>query len=71
MLKNVFLVFKNEPGVSRTAREVVEKLSEMDKTAKPQPVRLAMNYLSSRRILRRIGYGKYQLEDGRIVDGLP
>lgn len=71
LLNNVFELFKNDPGAGRDTSEVVEELSRQGKHVEAQPVRLALNYLKSRRILRRIGYGKYQLEDGSIVDGIP
>lgn len=68
LLNNVFRLFRNDPGTEHSVADVVEALSKQDD---PQPVRLALSYLTSRRILHRIGYGKYRLEDGSIVDGLP
>ena len=71
VLTNVFELFRNSPTETRDTADVVFELAKKGKPADAQPVRLAMNYLNSRRILRRVGYGKYQLEDGSIVDGLP
>jgi hypothetical protein len=72
LLNNVFLLFQSDPKVERAVADVVAALAvEMGKTVEAQPVRLALNYLNSRRILRRVGYGKYQLENGEIVDGPP
>jgi hypothetical protein len=68
LLNNVFQLFKDDPGTEHSVTEVVEALAKQDD---PQPVRLALSYLTSRRILHRIGYGKYRLEDGSIVDGIP
>jgi hypothetical protein len=68
VLHNVFELFKSEPNVKRAAPDVVDALAKRGKTVEATPVRQALNYLNSRRILRRVGYGLYQLEDGRIVD---
>ena len=69
LLRNIYLVYKRDPQTARGALDVVAELGL--KKDQAQPVRYAINYLKSRRILRRIGYGKYQLEDGSIVDGIP
>jgi hypothetical protein len=70
LLNNVFQLFQSDPMAERAVADVVAALAaEMGKKVEAQPVRLALNYLNSRRILRRVGYGKYQLENGEIVDG--
>jgi hypothetical protein len=66
LLNNVYELFMAEPKVERGASEVMAALADKGKPAEPQPVRNALNYLHSRRVLYRIGYGKYVLEDGSI-----
>ena len=62
---------KRDPEATRAAPEVQEELTKAGVNAEAQAVRNALNYLQGRSVLRRVGYGKYQLEDGRIIDGLP
>ena len=69
VLNNVFLLFKREPEVTRAAQEVKEKLANEGKDADVQAVRNALNYLNSRHVLQRIGYGRYRLADGSLVEG--
>lgn len=71
VLNNVFDLFKREPDVTRAAPEVREKLADEGKDADVQAVRNALNYLNSRRVLQRIGYGRYRLADGSLVEGPP
>ena len=71
VLNNVFEVFKREPHAVRDAPQVVDVLAKAGKPAEAQPVRNALSYLNNRRVLRRVGYGLYQLEDGSFVEGLP
>jgi hypothetical protein len=71
VLNNVYELFKLESKSILAAPEVREKLEKTGKPADIQSVRNALTYLQGRSILRRIGYGKYQLEDGRIIDGAP
>ena len=70
VLNNVLLLFRSDPK-ERDSALVIKELAQQGKRYEPQPVRLALNYLNSRRILQRVGYGKYRLENGDIVDGLP
>jgi hypothetical protein len=71
VLNNVFQLFKKTPGAVMAAAEVQEALSERGNAANAQAVRNALNYLNGRSVLRRVGYGRYQLADGRIVEGPP
>jgi hypothetical protein len=70
LLTNIYLIYKREPHTKRGALDVVAELG-LDKAQDAQPVRYALNYLHDRRVLRRVGYGKYQLENGDLVDGPP
>lgn len=71
VLNNVFELFKRTPNVARAAPEVLKELQKAGVAAEPQSVRNALNYLNSRRIVQRIGYGRYIMEDGSIVEGPP
>ena len=70
-LNNVYDLFKQDPGTQRGAPEVKKELAKAGKPADAQPIRNALNYLSQRRVPRRVGYGLYQLSDGSFVEGLP
>lgn len=69
VLNNVFHLFQKAPDAVMAAREVQEVLNQRGAAADPQAVRNALNYLNGRSVLRRVGYGRYQLADGRIVEG--
>lgn len=71
VLNNVFQLFQKTPGAVMAAGEVQEALTQHGAAANPQAVRNALNYLNGRSVLRRVGYGRYQLADGRIVEGPP
>ena len=71
LLNNVYELFKREPEAQRSAPEVVAALADKGTTVDVAPVRYALNYLHGRRVLQRVGYGKYRLEDGSLVEGLP
>jgi hypothetical protein len=71
VLNNVLELFRRDPQSVRGAPEVQAELAKSGIAPEPQAVRNALSYLSGRCVLRRVGYGKYQLEDGRIIDGLP
>lgn len=71
VLNNVIQLFQKAPGAVMAAGEVQEALSQHGAIAEPQAVRNALNYLNGRSVLRRVGYGRYQLADGRIVEGPP
>lgn len=71
LTKNVYLVFKNDPKTKRDAKGVVDVLERGGMKADIKPVRYSLNYLRNRQILRRVGYGLYQMEDGSIVEGPP
>jgi hypothetical protein len=64
ILNNVFELFQREPAIERGALEIARELA-----VEAQPVRNALNYLNSRRVLQRVGYGKYRMGDGSLVDG--
>lgn len=72
ILNNVYELFRKEPMMARAAPEVQ---AEIEKTSnariEPQAVRNALNYLHSRQVLQRIGYGRYRLADGSVIDGPP
>ena len=70
LLNNVFELFKKEPTVERRASDVIKALN-LDAEADAKPVHNALNYLHGTKILHRIGYGLYRLEDGSVVEGLP
>lgn len=69
LLNNIYDLFKRDPSAQRAAADVVAELEKQGEKPDPKPVRYALNYLEGRRVLRRIGYGKYQLASGEIVDG--
>lgn len=69
VLNNVFQLFQKTPDAVMAAGEVQEALIQHGAAAEPQAVRNALNYLNGRSVLRRVGYGRYQLADGRIVEG--
>lgn len=74
VLKNVIQLFKEDRRSEWTAAEVLVALGERGHEAPRKAVYNALNYLSlgqnsPRRILRKIGYGRYQLEDGSLVEG--
>lgn len=71
VLNNVFQLFQKAPDAVMAAGEVQEVLNQRGAVADPQAVRNALNYLNGRSVLRRVGYGRYQLADGRIVEGPP
>lgn len=71
VLNNVFELFRGDPMTVRGAPEVQTELAKVGIASEPQAVRNALSYLSGRSVLRKVGYGKYQLEDGRIIDGPP
>ena len=71
VLNNIFELFKREPTVERGTADVVQELAKVGVAAEPQSVRNALNYLNSRRIVQRVGYGRYRMEDGSIVEGPP
>jgi hypothetical protein len=71
VLNNVFQLFQKTPGAVMAAGEVQEALSQRGAHADPQAVRNALNYLNGRSVLRRVGYGRYQLADGRVIEGPP
>jgi hypothetical protein len=71
VLNNIYELFRREPAIARAAPEVVRELAKVGVTAEPQTVRNALNYLNSRRIVQRIGYGRYIMEDGSVVEGPP
>ena len=69
ILNNVYLLYKQEPS-PKGAAEVVEALQKKGgvKIKDTKPVYNAINYLRRARVLRKVGYGMYQLEDGTYVD---
>ena len=68
VLKNVYELFRRAPSVPKAAPEVQAELAKATQTTvEPQSVRNALNYLNQRRILRRVGYGRYILEDGSLI----
>jgi hypothetical protein len=69
VLNNVFELFKSEPAVERGAPEVHDALAKSGKPAEPQSIRNALNYMSSRQILQRVGYGRYRMADGSMMEG--
>lgn len=71
LLNNVIDVFKSKPGVEHSAAEVVSALVERDIPADIKPVYNALNYLHGMNILRRVGYGRYLMADGTMIDGPP
>ncbi len=71
VLNNVVRLFKLDPHAVRDASDVQAELEKQGSPAEAQSVRNALSYLSGRSVLRRVGYGKYQLQDGRIIEGLP
>ena len=71
VLNNVFKLFQQDPAVILAAGEVKAELAKAGTETDPQTVRNALNYLNGRSVLRRVGYGRYQLSDGRIVEGPP
>jgi hypothetical protein len=68
VLNNVFELFKADPALELKAANVLEALAKAGKPAEAQPVRAALNYLNSRRILHRVSYGLYRLENGDLVE---
>jgi repressor of nif and glnA expression len=55
----------------KRTKGVVDVLERGGMKADIKPVRYSLNYLRNRQILRRVGYGLYQMEDGSIVEGPP
>src|SRR5687767_8197679 len=70
LLNNVFELFKKEPTVERRASDVIRELN-LDAEADAKPVHNALNYLYGTKVLHRIGYGLYRLENGSVVEGSP
>jgi hypothetical protein len=68
LLNNVYRLYKEEP-TPKGAADVVKALQEDGvKVGDSKPVYNAINYLRRARVLRKVGYGMYQLDDGSIVD---
>ena len=74
VLNNVIQLFR-EQTEWKTA-EIVRALHDRGYSYERKAVFNALTYLSkgadpSHRILRKFGYGKYQLENGSVIDGPP
>jgi hypothetical protein len=66
-LNNVVALFRQEK--KWRASDMVEALA--DTGAEPKQIYNALNYLRSRRIIQKRGYGIYVLEDGSLIEGPP
>lgn len=71
LLNNVIHVFKSNPGVERGAAEVIAALAEKNISAEIKPIYNVLNYLNGMNVIRRVGYGRYLMVDGSIIDGPP
>lgn len=71
ILNNVVELFQRDQKREWTAADVVATLADSGVTAESKPVYNALTYLKGTKVIRRIGYGRYQLANGTVVDGIP
>lgn len=75
-LNNVVRLFRDDKRTMWNAQDVLDELDKRGLSADRKAVYNALTYLSSsedmsRRILRKVGYGRYQLMNGDWIEGPP
>ena len=67
VLENVVALFKEAQRPDWAASDVLKALEDKGQRVEPKKVYSALTYLKDMKIISRVGYGRYRLENGGLL----